>query len=105
MDEKIKGMSQEMYEMNEKMKGMSQDIQHFESKMLELMEYKSKLQVLSQEIDRLNQTISQYEQELIQYRNEHYEFNAMEQKMKEQLTTFVLMFAEIESLRSRVLDK
>ncbi len=65
MDEKIKGMSQEMYEMNEKMKGMSQDIQHFESKMLELMEYKSKLQVLSQEIDRLNLTISQYEQELI----------------------------------------
>lgn len=49
--------------------------------------------------------VQQLEEEIAEIRVRFVDQNALEKRIKEHLTLFVVLFAEIESLRKRVKDK
>ena len=60
---------------------------------------------LSSEIDRLNQAKQELEQDIAELRIRYADEAALQKRLNEQLSLFVVLFAEIESLRKRVADK
>ena len=81
---------------------LKQEIQQLESTIIKLRGDSDKLRVLSQEIDRLNGIIDGNERELTSWRSKYVEYGTLQTKIEEHMAMFVIMFAEIESLRARM---
>jgi hypothetical protein len=60
---------------------------------------------LTEEIDRLEGLVREKDSELSIIRQKYVDFNTLNNRNKEHLTLFVILFAEIECLRDRVLTK
>jgi hypothetical protein len=60
---------------------------------------------LSAEIDRLNKLKTELEQEIADMRIRYVDEASLHRRLNEHLTLFVVLFAEIESLRIRVKEK
>lgn len=66
------------------------------------MEDLESIPLLSEEINRLQDQNLEKDEEIIQWRDKYVEYNSLALRVKEDLTLFVLLFAEIEGLRDRV---
>ncbi|MBS1889655.1 MAG: hypothetical protein JST59_00050 [Actinobacteria bacterium] len=60
--------------------------------------------ILNTEIDRLNKVLAEREEELSELRIRFSDEAALTKRINEHLALFVVLFAEIESLRKRVKD-
>lgn len=76
-----------------------------EAQLSELHILREKNRVLNSEIDRLNALISELETENAQLKLSLVNINDLQLKIQDLLMLSVQLFAEIESLRSRVKDK
>lgn len=64
-----------------------------------------KIRVMSEEIDRLNKLVQEKEDDLSELKLRFSDEAALVKRIQEHLALFVVLFAEIESLRKRVKDK
>lgn len=64
-----------------------------------------KVQILTQEIDRLTKLVEEKEEDLSELKLRFSDEAALVKRIQEHLSLFVVLFAEIESLRKRVKDK
>ena len=60
---------------------------------------------MNHEIERLNKVKGDLDQEIADMRIRYVDESALHRRLNEHLTLFVVLFAEIESLRIRVKDK
>ena len=63
------------------------------------------MKVLNEEIDRLSVLVEQKEEDLGSIKLRFSDESALVKRIQEHLSLFVVLFAEIESLRKRVKDK
>ena len=64
-------------------------------------DYNVKLKILNQEIDRLSDLNFEHNKELESWREKYTDFENLQKKYQENLCLFVILFAEIESLRKK----
>ena len=76
-----------------------------ESSMGQLKEYEMKIQILAQEIDRLNDVHNKDLEEITIYKNKWVEYSSLNNRINEHLALFVVLMAENEALRARVIEK
>lgn len=71
----------------------------------EARQWEEKVRVLSNEIDRINSILSNLEKENQELKMHLVGYNQLRIRYEEQLALMVIIFAEVESLRSRVKEK
>lgn len=76
-----------------------------ESTMRQLSDYEVRLRILGEEIDRLNEQHDRDNEEITTYKNKWVEYSNLNNKFNEHMFLFVIIMAENEALRMRVIEK
>ena len=76
-----------------------------ESSLSQIRDYEMKIQMLGQEIDRLNDNHTKDIEEITIYKQKWVEYSHLSTKISEYMQLFVIMMAENEALRARVIEK
>jgi len=76
-----------------------------ESTMRQIGEFEMRIRVLAEEIDRLNEQHSRDSEEITIYKNKWVEYSNLNNKFNEHMLLFVIIMAENEALRMRVIQK
>lgn len=76
-----------------------------EAEITQYQDYARRIQILAQEIDRLTGEKAGLEDDLVKIRLRYADNIAFEQKHEMLCMSFVLVFAEVEELRSRIAEK
>ncbi|CAD8098166.1 unnamed protein product [Paramecium sonneborni] len=84
---------------------LQQQIGQFEEQINQLRKFQENCRVLSIEIDRLNEENKQQDTELKQWRMQYADQGFFIKKLQDQLCIIIVLVSEIESLRSRLLEK
>ena len=111
-ENKLAMLSSEIQRLNNSIRIKSEELETWRMKfgklevsMGEYRDVDQKLLVLNGEIDRLNGIINGQKGELEQWRYKYVEYSGLSQKVSEYQVLFVLVFAEVERLRSDIIQK